>query len=278
MPPSRYGGKRASFSRGHRRKGGLFDVSSVRPVVSSFAPVASSATAKILRPYNIILFVPDAFFTQIQPTWFLSRDWFVRLGGYMEAPPTPATTTTTATTTKTIVDVDLGSDLRSVKRAKLCTGAGGVDDGRGVYRLYHPSEIDPPPTMSATAGAGADDDDDDDDFGSTLRLAEDTRFFHAHLRAGGRLHLHRTPDPLLTYRHQSGLSQSSRTPRRLLLKLRVRAWEDAVFRDSRDGRQWANGFAVWGGESTFVLRHKDGRLYFYCHLLHAFRACFSMSH
>ena len=188
-----------------------------------------------------------------------------------------------------MVDVDLGSDLRSLKRTKLCAGA-GVGDDRGVYRLYHPSEIDPPPTMSATAEPG-DGGGGDDDSGSTLRLAEDTRFFHAHLRAGGRLHLHRTPDPLLTYRHQSGLSQSSRTPRRLLLKLRARAWEDAVFRggpspddsapaaspadaggggddDDDDGgrnsgRKWANGFAVWGGESTFVLRHGDGRFFFF---------------
>ena len=208
---------------------------------------------------------------------------------------TKTTTTTTTTTKKTaMVDVDLGSDLRSLKRTKLCAGA-GVGDDRGVYRLYHPSEIDPPPTMSATAepgdGGGGGGGGDDDDPGSTLRLAEDTRFFHAHLRAGGRLHLHRTPDPLLTYRHQSGLSQSSRTPRRLLLKLRARAWEDAVFRggpspddsapaaypadaggggddDDDDGgrnsgRKWANGFAVWGGESTFVLRHGDGRFFFF---------------
>ncbi|KAL3810117.1 hypothetical protein ACHAXA_008250 [Cyclostephanos tholiformis] len=53
------------------------------------------------------------------------------------------------------------------------------------------------------------------------------------------------------------MSQSSNTPRRLLLKLRVKAWEDAVFRssstaivgnddDDRQGGRWSDGFAVWG--------------------------------
>lgn len=84
---------------------------------------------------------------------------------------------------------------------------------------------------------------------NTLRLAEDTRFFYSHLHARGRLHLHRTPSPLVSYRHRSGMSQSSNTPRKLLLKLRVKAWEDLVFQGNtatNNNTKWADGFAIWG--------------------------------
>jgi len=81
---------------------------------------------------------------------------------------------------------------------------------------------------------------------STLRVAEDLRFFHAHLHAGGKLHLLRTEVPLLTYRHRVGQSQSSKTPRKLLMQLRVLALEKTVLRVdplwlSNDGK-----FCVWG--------------------------------
>ena len=86
---------------------------------------------------------------------------------------------------------------------------------------------------------------------NTLRLAEDTRFFYAHLYAGGRLLLHRTPIPLVSYRHRSGLSQSSNTPRKLLLKLRAKAWEDLIFYSSSSSAVcnntiWSSGFVIWG--------------------------------
>ena len=44
------------------------------------------------------------------------------------------------------------------------------------------------------------------------------------------------------YRHSEGQSQSSRTPRKLLVKLRLLAFERLVLSDKR----WRNGFAVWG--------------------------------
>ena len=86
---------------------------------------------------------------------------------------------------------------------------------------------------------------------NTLRLAEDTRFFYAHLHAGGRLLLHRTPIPLVSYRHRAGMSQSSSTPRKLLLKLRTKAWEDLIFYSSLSGGAcnntiWSSGFVIWG--------------------------------
>ncbi len=102
------------------------------------------------------------------------------------------------------------------------------------YRLVHPSEL------SETSPAA---------MPRTLRLAEDTRLFYAHLRAGGTLHLHRTPTPLVSYRHRVGMSQSSGTPRKLLLQLRAKAWEDIVFFDknrSDNTTLWSCGFAIWG--------------------------------
>lgn len=85
--------------------------------------------------------------------------------------------------------------------------------------------------------------------------------FYAHLRAGGKLRLHRTPSPLLSYRHRSGVSQSSSTPRRLLVQLRAKAWEDLVYfgKSSHESNvketkattcsndvRWTDGFAIWG--------------------------------
>lgn len=108
------------------------------------------------------------------------------------------------------------------------------------YRLIHKSEI------IEAAGSKV--------MSPTLRLAEDTRLFYAHIRAGGTLHLHRTATstPLVTYRHRSGMSQSSSTPRKLLMKLRAKAWEDIVFFGNKgagndDETVWSKqGFAVWG--------------------------------
>ena len=108
------------------------------------------------------------------------------------------------------------------------------------YRLIHKSEI------IEAAGSKV--------ISPTLRLAEDTRLFYAHIRAGGTLHLHRTATstPLVSYRHRAGMSQSSSTPRKLLMKLRAKAWEDIVFFGNKgagndDETIWSKqGFAVWG--------------------------------
>jgi len=77
---------------------------------------------------------------------------------------------------------------------------------------------------------------------STLRVAEDLRFFHAHLAAQGQLQLLRTKTPLLTYRHRGG-SQSSQTPRKLLLSLRVLAFESRILNSDP---LWQGHFCIWG--------------------------------
>jgi hypothetical protein len=77
----------------------------------------------------------------------------------------------------------------------------------------------------------------------TLRLAEDLRFFHAHLASNGVLR--KCPgDPLVVYRHHvNATSQSASTPRKLLLQLRALAFERVVL--ERDP-SWQGQFAVWG--------------------------------
>jgi len=76
---------------------------------------------------------------------------------------------------------------------------------------------------------------------TTLRLAEDLRFFHAHLEQDGKLHVVEG-EPLVTYRHAGG-SQSSATSRKLLLHLRARALERTFLRE-QVGEQEV--FAIWG--------------------------------
>lgn len=77
----------------------------------------------------------------------------------------------------------------------------------------------------------------EDETPANLRLAEDIRFIHAHLHADGVLRV--VPKKLLVYRHRAGQSQSSQTPRKLLLQLRAVAFEVNVV------KKW-DKFVVWG--------------------------------
>lgn len=78
----------------------------------------------------------------------------------------------------------------------------------------------------------------------TLRLAEDLRFFHAHLafQNGGGILRRLDGDPLVVYRHRGGASQSAATSRKLLVQLRARALESAVLCGAWKDRE----FVVWG--------------------------------
>lgn len=148
--------------------------------------------------------------TLIQPTWMMSRQRFQALGGYVQAPE-PSTPTQDA--------------------------AGDPPSSVTSFRLIHPTADHP----------------------GTLRLAEDLRFFHAHLEQKGTLHLLRRA--LVVYRqlqatpcstlattggnHHAalGCSQSSQTSRKLLLQLRVLAFEETVLKRCSD--VW-HTFVVWG--------------------------------
>lgn len=79
----------------------------------------------------------------------------------------------------------------------------------------------------------------------SLRVAEDLRFFFAHIHQNGLLHLLRTEKPLVTYRHV-GNSQSSQTPRKLLLQLRAFAFEHSILDSSAHWQRDGSRFCVWG--------------------------------
>lgn len=140
--------------------------------------------------------------TLLQPTWFLTKSRFQELDGYIEAPH--PNSVTDEWSVSTFVD-----SLQSPS-----------NDNDDKFRLIHTTYDTP----------------------TSLRLAEDLRFFHAHLHHDGLLRIHRTNQPLVTYRHAPGMSQSSRTPRKLLLQLRVMAFEQRVLK--RDS-MWSK-FVIWG--------------------------------
>ncbi|KAL7534434.1 hypothetical protein ACHAXR_005873 [Thalassiosira sp. AJA248-18] len=195
--------------------------------------------------------------TLLQPTWFLSKTWFAQLGGYLEAPAASKIETHLPKRARVDPDNNESSIMESRVNDDKDTDGSDSSSSKQYYRLFHPSEI-LESTINKTAAHGKRKiDNHNNNAGETLRLAEDSRFFFAHLHAGGRLQLHRTSSPLVSYRHRSGMSQSSNTPRKLLLKLRVRAWEDLVFfgttNDSYSNdihasanSRWKNGFAIWG--------------------------------
>lgn len=110
----------------------------------------------------------------------------------------------------------------------------------------------------------------------TLRVAEDLRFFYAHLWKNGRLQLLR--EPLLTYRHRAGVSQSSNTPRKILMGLRTLAFSRFVLRKKPEVAEspspllqapsWDGPFCVWGagrdGKDFIKALDPDLRQRIYC--------------
>jgi glycosyltransferase involved in cell wall biosynthesis len=165
----------------------------------------------------------------LQPTWFLSRARFEMLGGYIEAPLSadapltpqtpvslPPSTLPLPSSQKHTNKVDNNNSISSKEQSNK--------KKEKIYKLIHPIY----------------------DNDQTLRLAEDLRFFHAHLNLnnnddeedndsssnggvrGGSLKLIRTNKPLLQYRHRVGQSQSSSTSRKLLLQLRAKAFIDTI--------------------------------------------------
>lgn len=98
----------------------------------------------------------------------------------------------------------------------------------------------------------------------SLRLAEDLRFFHAHLRSNGILRLHRTKAPLVMYRH-TGTSQSFQTSRKLLLQLRALAFEQAILPKWQDDEGY---FVVWSagrdGKEFVKALSEESRKRVYC--------------
>lgn len=149
--------------------------------------------------------------TVLQPTWFLSYDAWVRVGGYVEAPPADSGA------------ADSMEDVIHQRQNDVAADALDNSNNNNNHSkcLIHP-RFDTP---------------------STLRLAEDLRFFHAHLQRQGTIRTLRHQIPLVTYRYfGDSTSQSFRTSRKLLLQLRVLALEQRVL-----SAQWKDEpFIIWG--------------------------------
>jgi len=112
---------------------------------------------------------------------------------------------------------------------------------------------------------------------SSIRLAEDLRFFHSHLESNGNLRLHRTSLatngervlPLVTYRHMGNdQSQSFRTSRKLLLQLRALAFQRRVIRVDPFWNTGEKKFGIWGcgrdGKDFFKALDQDLQERVYC--------------
>ena len=169
--------------------------------------------------------------TLLQPTWMMYRSWFHKLDGYIEAPVTTAVVPRPEASSLLVQSTDQTAQEEDNNKHAVRGGiepqerfneltkdndavAERTNCGRPLFRLIHPVY----------------------DTNESLRLAEDLRFFYAHLHAGGKLALLRNTAattrtvPLVTYRHRVGQSQSSQTSRKLLMQLRVWALEHLVLR------------------------------------------------
>jgi glycosyltransferase involved in cell wall biosynthesis len=167
--------------------------------------------------------------TILQPTWFLPYSVWARVGGYVEAPP----------------PVDSNEPVTSVLQQRQKALADSFDDSDTPCCLIHP-RFDTP---------------------TSLRLAEDLRFFHAHLCHHGTIRLLRSKTPLVHYRYFGDeTSQSFRTSRKLLLQLRVLAFEKGVLR--REWQDYQGKFIVWGagrdGKDFYKALDPKYQLNIYC--------------
>jgi len=171
--------------------------------------------------------------TILHPTWFMPLAVWLRVGGYIEAPP-----------------FDSGDTVQDICSRNKSSGSPFLEKC-----LIHPKF----------------------DSLSSLRLAEDLRFFHAHLQLNGILRLHRTSLatvgnkalPLVMYRHtESNQSQSFRTSRKLLLQLRSLAFQNSVIRIDPHWNIDEKRFVIWGcgrdGKDFFKSLDQDIQERVYC--------------
>ena len=102
---------------------------------------------------------------------------------------------------------------------------------------------------------------------TSLRLAEDLRFFHEHLAKNGFLRRVDSETPLVTYRH-NGESQSYRTSRKLLQQLRVLAFQRSILESDPIWKQNDGKFVVWSagrdGKEFLKSLRADLRSRVYC--------------
>ena len=177
--------------------------------------------------------------TIIQPTWMMCRYRYTHiLRGYLEPPSTTShgpsdqnehfeddnKVTTSSSTTSSNVPDNEPSFSEWIRNVSSTHEPNDQESGLPPWRLVH-TEIET---------------------STTIRVAEDLRFFHEHFYYGGLVQRTiATSAPLVSYRHRPGISQSALTSRKLLLALRVAAFEQMVL-NSDETNVWNDKFIIWG--------------------------------
>lgn len=206
--------------------------------------------------------------TILQPTWMITRRRFEALGGYVTA--TDGTSeiipTTNMSSTKngvyqlicpqdTVSTLRLAEDLRlfhahlafNYHYRSIQEDAGNsshypsIHYGDGFLKLVGSSPIEQDRTAATTTLV--------ENINNEMFQAQEVQCVSSTIpkqQEGN------TIKPLLIYRHLPGCTQSARTSRKLLLQLRVKAFDDLVLRPSTF--RW-DAFAIWGAG-------RDGKEFF----------------
>ena len=177
--------------------------------------------------------------TILQPTWFMHRTVWDNVGGYDEvlpisiAEPAQGRTCTAAATSSDESVRFLGCKPRRLALADI-----------------HSTTTSPGPTSCVEVEAARRD-------ARPAVVPEDPIFFHRWLASGGALA--RVRSPVISYTFGSG-SQTWRTPRDLLLRVKAALFEDAVLNGRGGGKgpgtlHWPGKFMIWGAG-------RDGKAFF----------------
>ena len=209
--------------------------------------------------------------TIIQPTWMMCRHRYTHvLHGYLECPhkmesnQEPASIHRPGKSNKLNgIDNDI-TDVSSTSLHAPCNEESFSEWIRNVSSMHKPNDnnsvVKPWRLVHAEVETG-----------TTIRVAEDLRFFHEHLYSDGLLRRTIvTRTPLVSYRHRPGISQSALTSRKLLLALRVAAFEQMILFNTHLGTNnaWTDKFIIWGagrdGKDFFKALSPEARQRVYC--------------
>lgn len=213
--------------------------------------------------------------TLVQPTWFMRRQVFERIGGYDEiAPPLfGSKSQDEARWNLTLINGKIPNTL-------VAQSATSVHDEERDLR--HPLILSRLPltiealrieSLRVSTSPISLDLSIDQAHPTVEWFGEDPIFFRRHLHSGGKIILADETQPLLVYRFSSG-SISWKTPRLLLQRIRVAMFEEAVIFSSpstttptsllSSSSSFANGFSIWGagrdGKAFYNALSPSGKL------------------
>ena len=159
--------------------------------------------------------------TLVQPTWFMRRQVFERIGGFDEISPPLY-----VNDSKSLAD-NARWKLAFSLRDKMSDNLSKLDNDKqsDIDQRHPPILTRPPMTIDAlclSTGLSI-----DQAHPTVEWFGEDPIFFRRHLHSGGKIILADEGEPLLLYRFSSG-SISWKTPRLLLQRIRAAMFEESV--------------------------------------------------